>query len=101
MPAQPKRECRNLLYANVFCSCIDRVRYIAIINLIAQPAERRWSWWGRLIFHHSDIDRLHARLADAGYGPDFPPRDAVWGERYFHITDPDGHELSFAWKLRR
>ncbi|MEE9270499.1 MAG: VOC family protein, partial [Candidatus Krumholzibacteria bacterium] len=21
---------------------------------------------------------------------------AEWGERYFHITDPDGHELSFA-----
>jgi hypothetical protein len=20
------------------------------LNLIAQPAERRWSWWGRLIF---------------------------------------------------
>jgi uncharacterized glyoxalase superfamily protein PhnB len=24
------------------------------------------------------------------------PRDAGWGERFFHITDPDGHELSFA-----
>jgi uncharacterized glyoxalase superfamily protein PhnB len=24
------------------------------------------------------------------------PRDAEWGERYFHLTDPDGHELSFA-----
>ncbi|MHC4164482.1 MAG: VOC family protein, partial [Planctomycetota bacterium] len=24
------------------------------------------------------------------------PADAEWGERYFHITDPDGHELSFA-----
>src|SRR5438094_9365715 len=26
-----------------------------------------------------------------------PPRDAEWGERFFHVTDPDGHELSFAW----
>ncbi|MEC7657646.1 MAG: VOC family protein, partial [Pseudomonadota bacterium] len=25
--------------------------------------------------------------------------DASWGERYFHITDPDGHELSFAHPL--
>jgi uncharacterized glyoxalase superfamily protein PhnB len=25
-----------------------------------------------------------------------PPRDGSWGERYFHIKDPDGHELSFA-----
>ena len=71
------------------------------LNLIAQPAERRWSWWGRLIFYDSDLDGLHARLAGAGYRPDFPPRDAAWGERYFHITDPDGHELSFAWPLRR
>jgi uncharacterized glyoxalase superfamily protein PhnB len=22
--------------------------------------------------------------------------DESWGERYFHIVDPDGHELSFA-----
>ena len=22
--------------------------------------------------------------------------DAPWGERYFHVRDPDGHELSFA-----
>jgi uncharacterized GH25 family protein len=25
-----------------------------------------------------------------------PPRDAAWGERFFHITEPDGHELGFA-----
>jgi uncharacterized glyoxalase superfamily protein PhnB len=24
------------------------------------------------------------------------PQDASWGERYFHMADPDGHELSFA-----
>ena len=22
--------------------------------------------------------------------------DAPWGERFLHISDPDGHELSFA-----
>jgi hypothetical protein len=32
----------------------------------------------------------------AGYRPDTAPRDAEWGERFFHLTDPDGHELSFA-----
>jgi catechol 2,3-dioxygenase-like lactoylglutathione lyase family enzyme len=69
------------------------------LNLIAQPAERRWSWWGRLIFYDSDVDALHARLAAAGYPPDTEPRDVEWGERFFHITDPDGHELSFAWPL--
>jgi catechol 2,3-dioxygenase-like lactoylglutathione lyase family enzyme len=66
------------------------------LNLIAQPDERRWSWWGRVIVHVSDPDALHARLVAAGYRTHAPPRDAEWGERYFHVTDPDGHELSFA-----
>ena len=70
------------------------------LNLIAQPAERRWSWWGRVIFYHSDVDALHASVVAAGYSPDTAPRDAAWGERFFHLTDPDGHELSFAWPLR-
>jgi catechol 2,3-dioxygenase-like lactoylglutathione lyase family enzyme len=70
------------------------------VNLIAQPAARQWSWWGRVIFYHSDVDGLHARLVAAGYPIEAAPRDAEWGERFFHITDPDGHELSFAWPLR-
>ena len=69
------------------------------LNLISQPAERQWSWWGRVIFYHSDLDGLHARLVAAGCPPDTAPRDAEWGERFFHLTDPDGHELSFAWPL--
>jgi hypothetical protein len=70
------------------------------LNLIAQPAERHWSWWRRVIFYHSDVDGLHARLVAAGYRTDREPRDAEWGERFFHLTDHDGHELSFAWTLR-
>jgi catechol 2,3-dioxygenase-like lactoylglutathione lyase family enzyme len=66
------------------------------LNLIAQPKERHWSWWGRLIFYVDDVDALHARLGAAGIAPDAAPRDAEWGERFFHLTDPDGHELSFA-----
>jgi uncharacterized glyoxalase superfamily protein PhnB len=71
------------------------------VNLIAQPAARQWSWWGRVIFYHSDVDGLYARLVAAGYLIEAPPRDAEWGERFFHVTDPDGHELSFAWPLKR
>ena len=67
------------------------------LNLIAQPAERQWSWWGRVIFYESDVDGLYARVIAAGCRPDSAPRDAEWGERFFHLTDPDGHELSFAW----
>ena len=36
------------------------------------------------------------RARAAGFAPATAPRDAEWGERYFHLTDPDGHELSFA-----
>ena len=66
------------------------------LNLIAESASRRWSWWGRVIFHVRDVDALHARAEQAGLRPAAPPRDAEWGERYFHLIDPDGHELSFA-----
>ena len=69
------------------------------LNLIAQPVGRQWSWWGRVILYHPEIDALYARLVAAGCMPEAPPRDAAWGERFFHLTDPDGHELSFAWPL--
>jgi len=73
----------------------------SFLNLIAQPAERDWSWWGRVIFYHSGVDAIYQRVIAAGYKPDTAPRDAEWGERFFHLTDPDGHELSFAWPLRK
>ncbi len=57
------------------------------------------SRWGRLIFHVSDVDEFWTSLKEKGFDPEIP-RDASWGERYFHMFDPDGHELSFAQKLR-
>jgi catechol 2,3-dioxygenase-like lactoylglutathione lyase family enzyme len=66
------------------------------LNLIASPAAPPWGWWGRVIIHVDDVDGLHARARAAGLAPEAAPRDAEWGERYFHLTDPDGHELSFA-----
>jgi catechol 2,3-dioxygenase-like lactoylglutathione lyase family enzyme len=70
------------------------------LNLIAQSAERRWSWWGRVIFYVADVDAIHQRALAAGYRPATSPRDAEWGERFFHMDDTDGHELSFARPLR-
>ena len=70
------------------------------LNLTAEPMLRQWAWWGRVIFYESDVDALYARVLAAGYWPQAPPRDAEWGERYFHLTDPDGHELSFASPLQ-
>jgi hypothetical protein len=72
----------------------------AISNLIAQPQDKHWSWWGRIIFYVDDVDALYHRAIAAGYQPSTVPRDAEWGERYFHLTDLDGHELSFARPLR-
>ena len=66
------------------------------LNLIAQPPGRVWTWWGRVIFHVADVDVIYQVALSHGYRPEAAPRDAEWGERYFHLTDPDGHELSFA-----
>jgi len=70
------------------------------LNLIMQPADRHWSWWGRAIFYVSDVDALYAKVVAMGCHPETAPRDADWGERFFHLIDPDGHELSFARPLR-
>ena len=55
--------------------------------------------WGRLILYVADVDAIWAYLWEKGFHPE-SPRDASWGERYFHMADPDGHELSFARPLR-
>ena len=64
----------------------------AILNLEQGDPGRDW---GRLIFHVEDVDAIWKRLRELGFMPE-TPRDASWGERYFHMLDPDGHELSFA-----
>lgn len=66
------------------------------LNLTAQPPARQWSWWGRVIFYVSDVDRIYEVARAAGFKPSSAPSDAEWGERFFHLMDPDGHELSFA-----
>jgi catechol 2,3-dioxygenase-like lactoylglutathione lyase family enzyme len=73
----------------------------SFLNIVLAAPDREWSWWGRAIFHVSDVDALYEQALRRGLEPQFAPRDATWGERYFHITDPDGHELSFARPLER
>jgi catechol 2,3-dioxygenase-like lactoylglutathione lyase family enzyme len=48
------------------------------LNLITQPTERRWSWWGRVIFYVADVDALYDRALAAGYQPATVLRDAKW-----------------------
>ena len=70
------------------------------LNLMSMPREQVWGQWGRAIFYVDDVDAYYARAVSTGLRPEFPPQDGSWGERYFHILDPDGHELSFARPIR-
>ena len=71
------------------------------LNITAETPDQPWSWWGRAIFYVDDVDAMHARALAAGFAPETAPRDAPWGERFFHLTDPDGHQLSFARPLAK
>ena len=55
--------------------------------------------WGRVVFYvkaPASVDALYARAVARGLVPEFAPEDADWGERYFQILDPSGHELAIA-----
>ncbi|WP_028228184.1 VOC family protein [Paraburkholderia ferrariae] len=67
----------------------------AYLNLL-EGGHGEVAGWGRVIFYVADVDAFYRAALAAGHTPEFAPRDAPWGERYFHLVDPDGHELSFA-----
>jgi len=66
----------------------------AFVNL-SVSSEYGPKWWGRAIFRVDDADEHHRSLETQGLNVE-SPRNGTWGERYFHHSDPDGHELSFA-----
>ena len=70
------------------------------LNLSRESTDQKESssrdLWGRTIFYVRNVDDMYRVCLEAKLEPSFAPRDAVWGERYFHIVDPDGNELSFA-----
>ena len=60
--------------------------------------------FGRIIFYVDDVDELFAYMQDDKIISELgkfesKPEDAVWGERFFHVLDPDGYKLSFATPL--
>ena len=79
-----------------FSSLRAKETHSAIFNLELGEAATRWS---RLIFYVVDVDGAWKHLTESGFKPE-RPQDAPWGERFFHMRDPDGHELSFAQPLR-
>ena len=55
----------------------------------------------KIILYTEDVDKLYTYFKnDQNISKlisfENEPIDASWGERYFHIRDPDGHLLSFA-----
>ncbi|MDW0274671.1 MAG: VOC family protein [Nitrososphaeraceae archaeon] len=55
----------------------------------------------KIILYTEDVDKLYTYFKnDQNISKlisfENEPIDASWGERYFHILDPDGHLLSFA-----
>ena len=70
------------------------------LNLARADDQPPSSGGTRAIFYVDDVDAMYAHALARGFTPEAPPRDASWGERYFHLTDPDGHALSFARPLR-
>ena len=66
----------------------------AYVNLTLAPHFKP-TWWGRTIFRVDNVDTLYHRAVAQGLTPS-PPQNGSWGERYFHLSDPNGHELSFA-----
>tara|TARA_R110002167_G_scaffold44905_4_gene134923 strand:+ start:2209 stop:2571 length:363 start_codon:yes stop_codon:yes gene_type:complete len=91
----------DLLYGDETASFVSFAAGGGFLNLTAEHRGSGPAWWGRAIFHVDDVDALYALALAAGMQPEAPPRDAEWGERYFHLVDPDGHELSFAKPLTR
>jgi catechol 2,3-dioxygenase-like lactoylglutathione lyase family enzyme len=60
--------------------------------------------FGRIIFHTENVDRLYSYMKQDEYISKLivienKPTNAPWGERFFHIREPDGYQLSFAQPL--
>ena len=56
---------------------------------------------GRIIFYVDDVDELFTYMQNDKIISELgkfesKPQDAIWGERFFHMLDPDGYKLSFA-----
>jgi hypothetical protein len=60
--------------------------------------------FGRIIFHSENVDKLFSYMKKDEYISksivfENEPTNAPWGERFFHIREPNGYQLSFAQPL--
>ena len=47
----------------------------------------------------ADVDRAYEELTSLGYEGHLPPWDAVWGQRYAVVNDPDGNAVDLFARL--
>ncbi len=74
------------------------------LNLRINEVAAETTHWSRIIFYTDDVDELFAYMENdetiSALGKlESKPQDATWGERFFHLLDPDGYKLSFATPL--
>ena len=71
------------------------------LNLRINEVAAEATHWSRIIFYVDDVDELFdymendetiSRLGNL----ESKPVNAAWGERFFHVLDPDDYKLSFA-----
>jgi catechol 2,3-dioxygenase-like lactoylglutathione lyase family enzyme len=60
--------------------------------------------FGRIIFHTENVDTLYSYMKQDEYISksvvfENEPTNALWGERFFHIRETNGYQLSFAQPL--
>lgn len=63
-------------------------------------------FFGRIIFYTADVDKWYSYFVNNASFSNLillvhEPLDAPWGERYFHLREPDGYELSFAHPMKK
>ena len=68
-------------------------------------SEHDGKYFGRIIFHTEDVDKLYSYMKSNHNISNIisfenEPKNAPWGERYFHIREPDGYQLSFAMPIK-
>ena len=71
------------------------------INLRINEVATEATHWSRIVFYVDDVDELFAYMENdetiSVLGKlESKPENASWGERFFHMLDPDGYKLSFA-----
>ena len=71
------------------------------LNLRINEVSAEVTHWSRIIFYVDDVDKIFTYMQNdetiSVLGKlESKPQDATWGERFFHVLDPDGYRLSFA-----